>query len=62
MKEFYQNKFKELGMKVNLETNSDEGGMLIATDEGTADKRSLTVVVADDHSGLTTVNVTYGLK
>jgi hypothetical protein len=62
VKEFYQNKFKELGMKVNLETTSDEGGMLIATDEGGSEKRSLTVVVGNNHSGPTTVNVTYGLK
>jgi hypothetical protein len=62
VKEFYQNKFKELGMKVNLETTSDEAGMMIATDDGTENKRSLTVVVGNDHSGLTTVNVTYGLK
>jgi len=61
VKEFYQSKFKDLGMKMNLETNSDEGGMMIATDESNAEKRSLTVVVAE-HLGLTTVNVTYGLK
>jgi hypothetical protein len=56
---FYQDKAKELGMKVNLVSTAAEGGMIIATDEES--KRSLTVVVAGS-SGDTSVNVTYTQK
>jgi hypothetical protein len=49
-----------MGMKVNLETTTPEGGMFIAADEG-GEKRSLTVVIGG-HAGQTTVNVTYGSK
>lgn len=62
VKSFYADKCKDLGMKVNLETNTPEGGMFIAADEGAGgEKRSLSVVVGS-HSGRTTVNVTYGVK
>jgi len=56
---FYQDKAKELGMKVNLTTTTSEGGMIIASEE--PQNRSLTVIVGGD-SGKTTVNVTYGEK
>jgi hypothetical protein len=60
VKAYYADKCKDLGMKVNLETTTPDGGMFIAADEG-GEKRSLTVVVGG-HSGETTVNVTYGVK
>jgi hypothetical protein len=56
---FYQDKAKEMGMKVNLTSTTEQGGMIIAADEDS--KRSLTVVVGGG-SGDTTVNVTYGQK
>jgi hypothetical protein len=56
---FYQDKAKDLGMKADLTTTADKGGMIVASDpDGT---RSLTVVVGES-SGETTVNVTYGRK
>jgi len=56
---FYQDKVKDLGMKMTLTTNTPEGGMFVATDE--VKERSLTVVVG--RSGAeTTVNLTYGVK
>lgn len=60
VKSFYAGKCKDMGMKVNLETTTPEGGMFIATDD-TGEKRSLTVVIGG-HAGQTTVNVTYGSK
>ena len=30
---FYQDKTKDLGMKVNLTTTGDDGGMIVAADE-----------------------------
>jgi hypothetical protein len=59
VEEFYQEKAKELGMKVNLTTHADKGGMIMAADED--NKRTLTVVIAGE-ADETTVNVTYGLK
>ncbi len=56
---FYQDKAKEMGMKVNLTTTTDQGGIIIAADEDS--KRSLKVVVGGS-SGDTTVNVTYAHK
>jgi hypothetical protein len=56
---FYQDKVKEMGMKVSLNSTTEQGGMVIAADED--NKRSLTVVVGGD-SGDTTVNVTYAQK
>jgi hypothetical protein len=60
VKSFYTDKCKGLGMKVNLDTTTSEGGMIIAADEG-GDQRSLTVIVGG-HRGETSVNVTYGRK
>jgi hypothetical protein len=56
---FYQDKAKEMGMKINLTSTTEQGGMIIASDDDS--KRSLTVVVGGD-SGETTVNVTYAQK
>jgi len=60
VKSFYADKCKDMGMKVNLETTTPDGGMFIATDDS-GEKRSLTVVIGG-HAGETTVNVTYGSK
>ncbi len=57
--QFYKDKASELGMKVNVTTETSEGGMIVATDEG--DTRSLTVVIGSG-SGGASVNVTYGSK
>jgi hypothetical protein len=57
--QFYQDKARDQGMKVNLTATSDVGGTIVATEESR--ERSLTVIVAGD-GGETTVNVTYGQK
>ncbi len=57
---FYEEKCKDMGMKVDLTSSGNEGGIMVATDNAT-DRRSLTVVVGTS-SGETTVNVTYGRK
>jgi len=57
---FYQDKIKELGMKVNLTTNTGEGGMIVAADE--SNHRELTVIVSAAGSDGTGVNLTYGAK
>jgi hypothetical protein len=56
---FYQEKAKDLGMKVKLTTTTADAGMVIASDEDS--RRSLTAIVGTD-GGKTTVNVTYGSK
>ncbi len=56
---FYQDKAKDMGMKVNLTSTAGDAGMVVATDEDS--HRSLTAIVGSD-SGKTTVNVTYGAK
>ncbi|HUB78477.1 MAG TPA: zinc ribbon domain-containing protein [Bryobacteraceae bacterium] len=61
VKTFYSDKIRDLGMKVNVDTSTPEGGMIVAAEEG-ADQRSLSIVVGGGHSGETTVNVTYGRK
>jgi hypothetical protein len=60
VKSFYMDKCRDLGMKLNLESTTEEGGMIVAADEG-GDRRSLTVIVGGNR-GETTVNVTYGRK
>jgi hypothetical protein len=57
--QFYQEKAKDMGMKVNLTTTTNDAGMVIATDESS--EKSLTAIVGRDGSN-TTVNVTYGSK
>jgi hypothetical protein len=60
VKSFYTDKVKNIGMKVNLDSTTPEGGMIVAVDEG-SERRSLTVIIGG-HSGETSVNVMYGLK
>jgi len=61
VKTFFSDKIRDLGMKVNVDTSTPEGGMIVAADEG-GDQRSLSIVLGGGHSGETTVNVTYGRK
>lgn len=57
---FYEGKCKNMGMSnVNIATATDEGGTLIAADEG--GQRSLTIIVSG-RSRQTTVIVTYARK
>jgi hypothetical protein len=56
---FYEDKARDLNMKVNVTTSTAEGGMFSAADEQS--QRSLVVVVGRSGSE-TTVSVTYGLK
>ena len=56
---FYQDKARDLGMKVRLNASGGDGGTLIAGDED--GRRTLTVLVGGE-SGHTTVNVTYASK
>ena len=58
--QFYQDKMKELGLKVNLTTNSNEGGMMVAADED--NKRTLTVIITPGGSDGTGVNLIYSTK
>jgi len=58
--DFYQDKIREAGMKVNLTTHTGEGGMLVAADE--ANHRGLTVIVTQSGSEGTGVNLTYTNK
>jgi hypothetical protein len=60
VKSFYMDKCKDMGMKVNLDTTTPDGGMIVAADEGDH-QRSVSVIVGG-HTGETTVNVTYGRK
>ena len=57
--DFYKDKARDLGMKVNVTTTTDKGEMMIASDEDS--KRSLTVV-AGESNGETGVNITYARK
>ncbi|SPE41556.1 conserved hypothetical protein [Candidatus Sulfopaludibacter sp. SbA3] len=56
---FYQDKAKDMGMKVNLTSTAADAGMVMATDD--ASNRTLTAIVGTS-DGKTTVNVTYGSK
>ena len=60
VKSFYADRFRDLGMKVSLDTSTLEGGTVVAADEG-GGRRSLTIVVGN-RGGQTVVNLTYGLK
>jgi len=57
--QFYQDKFKEMGMQATTVTSTEEGGMVNGGDE--ANHRSLNVVVSKS-GGETSVAVTYGKK
>lgn len=56
---FYQDKAKDMGMKVNMTTTTADAGMVIATDDAT--HRSITAIIGNS-DGKTTVNITYGAK
>ena len=56
---FYQDKAKDLGLKVKLTTTTPQGGMVVLADDG--GKQNLSVIVSSE-SGKTSVNVTYGMK
>ena len=56
---FYEDKARDLGMTVKLNTTTTNAGMVIATDE--ANERTLSAIVGSE-GGNTTVNVTYGAK
>jgi len=60
VKSFYKERCGNLGMKLDMESDTAEGGMIIAADEA-GEKRSLTVIVGRRPGG-TTVNVIYGQK
>ena len=60
VKSFYSDKATGMGMKVNLDTTTPDGGMIVAVDEGDH-QRSLSVIIGHS-SDETSVNVTYGRK
>lgn len=57
--QFYQDRFKEMGMKATTVMSTDTGGMVNGTDE--SNNRSLNAVISSE-SGKTNVAVTYGKK
>jgi hypothetical protein len=57
---FYQDKFKEEGMKINLTTTAGEGGLIMATDD--SNKRYLQIVIGAASGGGTSAAITYGNK
>ena len=62
VKSFYLDKAKDMGLKVDLDSDTDAGGMIVAAEES-GDHRSLTVIISGERrTGETTVNVTYGRK
>ena len=59
--EFYQDKIKDAGMKVNSTTTTPSGSMISAVDEST--QHTLVALVGNaSGGGETTVNITYGSK
>ena len=56
---YYQDKCKEMGMKLEMTQVSDKGGMIVARDE--AAEKTLHIMVAGDN-GDTTITVTFGRK
>ncbi|MCU1232947.1 MAG: hypothetical protein JWP63_914 [Candidatus Solibacter sp.] len=57
---FYENKCKEMGMNVDLNGATAEGGMIMATEESA--KRTLHVMVSNNSGNETTIAVTFGRK
>ena len=57
--QFYQDKFKEMGMKVTNVMQTDSGGMVNGTDE--ANNHTLNAIISTEN-GQTNVAVTYGKK
>jgi hypothetical protein len=60
VKSYYEDKVKGMGMTVNMDSTSSEGGMLVAA-EDSGDRRSLQIIVGG-HTGDTSVQVIYGRK
>ena len=60
VKTFYTDKCKDMGMAVSLESTSNDGGLLVAQENG-GDRRSLTVTLGKQ-SGQTNVAIWYGRK
>ena len=60
VKSYYSDKAKNMGLTINMDTNTPEGGMIVAAEDG-GDHRSLQVIVGG-HRGETSVNVIYGRK
>ena len=60
VKSYYSDKAKNMGLTINMDTNTPEGGMIVAAEDG-GDHRSLQVIVGG-HPGETSVNVIYGRK
>jgi len=59
VKSFYEDKCRQAGMKVKMTLNTEQGGMIVATDDG--ERHTLNVTVAGG-SGDTTVTLIYGAK
>jgi hypothetical protein len=57
--DFYRDKAAELGLKVNLNTDTGSGGMIVAAEED--EKRTL-MATANASGASTTVSITYGEK
>jgi hypothetical protein len=60
VKNYYSDKAKNMGLTINMDTTSPEGGMIVAAEDG-GDHRSLQVIVGQT-GGETSVNVIYGRK
>jgi hypothetical protein len=60
VKTYYADKAKGMGLTLNMDTTTPEGGMIVAAEEG-GDHRSLQVIVGG-HTGETSVKVIYGRK
>jgi hypothetical protein len=59
VKTFYDDKCRQAGMKVNVTLSSEEGGIIIASDD--AERHTLKVIVAGG-SGDTKVTLVYAAK
>jgi hypothetical protein len=57
--DFYRDKAGELGLKVNMNSTTGSGGMIVAAEEG--EKRTL-MAVANASGASTNVSITYGEK
>ena len=60
VKSYYEDKAKGMGLTVNMDSTSPEGGVLIAAEDG-GERRSLNVTVGG-HGNETSVSVIYGKK
>ena len=59
MLDFYRDKAGELGLKVNMNTETGSGGMIVAAEED--EKRTL-MATANTSGASTSVSITYGEK